>query len=40
MIDREQVTESLKMLALSCSETGEKINDIRKKIEAMGYIES
>jgi len=40
MIDREQMVELLNMMALSCSKTDEKINDIREKIKALGPIES
>jgi GTPase SAR1 family protein len=39
MIDREQMAELLKMMALSCNETDEKINDIREKIESLRPIE-
>jgi Glu-tRNA(Gln) amidotransferase subunit E-like FAD-binding protein len=40
MIDREEMAELLKMMALSCNETDEKINDIREKIESLRPIES
>jgi GTPase SAR1 family protein len=39
MIDREQMTESLRLMALSCNDTDKKINAIREKIETLGPIE-
>ena len=38
MIDREQVAESLRLMALSCNDTDKKINVIREKIETLGPI--
>ena len=40
MIDKEQTAESLKTMALICSEMDEDINTIREKIESLGPIES
>jgi len=35
VIDREQTSEMMKAMAFNCSEMGEKINDLREKIETI-----
>ncbi len=39
LIDREQMAESLRWMALSCNETDKKLNLIREKIETLGPVE-
>ncbi len=39
MIDREQTFEMMKIMALDCSEMGEKINDLRGKIDTIEFAD-
>lgn len=39
-IDREQIIDLLKYMAMSCGKTDEKINDIREKLKALGPNET
>ena len=40
MVDKEHLAEQLKLMALSCGEMDEKLNDIREEIETWGPMEN
>jgi hypothetical protein len=35
MVDRDQTSEMMKTMAFDCSKMGEKINDLRERIETI-----